>query len=209
MTGATKRRRSASGTRALSWKRVVLATALLAAVAPIVTAVLGLWPSSPGQSQTSSVSGTANQVNQAQSQVSVGPGGCVAINDSTCGTSPEAAVERRRRAEALPGAQSAPTGTGPWLFVVYDTGDMGLYVRDGTENASRRVGIVQEGRAVYVDCYKLGWDSQQVAENPLPAMRSDRWYKVRYPDTGDVGEFWMDSGFLLPINHNGGVPVCK
>lgn len=209
MASAAKDRPSASQARAVLWKRIGILTALLVPVAAIVTAVVGLWPSQAGLTQTSTVSGTGNSVNQAQSQVSVGAGGCVAVNGSSCGTSPESAAELRRQAERLPGAKVPPAGSGPWLFAVYDTGDLGLVVRDGTKVNSHRVGIVLEGRPVYVDCFRSDWDSQQVARDPLPSMRSDRWYKVRYPDTGDVGNFWMGSGFLLPIGHNGEVPACR
>ena len=206
MAGAKRTGRSRSSSRDLLWKRIAIVAALLVPVAAIITA---FWPPQSGESHTTTVSGTGNQVNQAHPQVSVGPGGCVAINDSTCETTAGAAAERRRNAEALPGAGSAPTGTGPWLFAVYDTGEMGLVVREGTTSTSARIAVVPEGRPVYVDCYRLDWDSQQVARDPLPTMRSDRWYKVRYPSPGDVGEFWMLSGFLFPINHNGDVPACR
>jgi len=209
MASKSKGRRSGSRNRPEVWKIVGLITALLVPIAAILTAVVKFWPSEEAVSQTVTVTGSSNSVDQANTQVSVGPGGCVAVNGSTCGTSPEAAAELRRQAEALPGADAAPAGKGPWLFAVYGTGDQGLLVRDGTTVDSDRIGVVLEGRPVYVDCFRSDWNAQQLADDPHPSMRSDRWYRVRYPETGDVGDSWMNSGFLLPIGHNGGVPVCS
>lgn len=200
-------------------RRVGISISLVIAALTLIVGIIALAkPTDPTSVQSVhvggnnvNVSGNSNSVGVSNVQVSVGSDGCVAVNGSQCYSPTTESDRLRAEVKKAPGANLDPTGSGPWLFIVFGTGTLGLYVRDGyTKDARRLPGdpTVGEGRPVYVDCYVNGWDSGQIATDPDPSMRSDRWYRVRYPDIPDVGSYWMSSGYLLPVGQNGNVPAC-
>ena len=137
----------------------------------------------------------------------IGANGCVVLGGGSClvGESSNA-EEIRRLLRALPDATRPPTGSPPYLFTVVGTGTLGLYVRNGfTKDDSRLAGspVNPEGLGVYVDCQvDDGWIADPTTSG------GGRWYKIRYPQVSDIGDFWSYSAYLEPTGHNGDVPVC-
>ena len=138
---------------------------------------------------------------------SIGDSGCVVIQGDciiTPGTEADADVESELK--AMPSASLPPQGAGPWMFIVHGTHDLGLYVRDGFAMKDHRLPgepTLAEGTAVYVDCRM---DDGFVADRA--AAEVGRWYKIRYPEVADSGDFWVYAGYTLPVGHNGQVPEC-
>ncbi|MFV0457254.1 MAG: serine/threonine-protein kinase [Actinomycetales bacterium] len=110
----------------------------------------------------------------------------------------------------VPGADSAPAGGGPWEFAVLHTRQEGLFVRNGyTEKAvtltdKNRPGgkaFIDEGHTVLVDC--------QVASGWQPVAGAGRtWYKIRFPEPSNAGQYWVYAKYAYPVGHNGAVPTC-
>lgn len=192
--------------------RIAVAGLVLAALTLVVAIIALVFNNgAPRVGQTATVSGSNNSVGQSSTEFTVGPNGCVALNGSSCIDPVAGLNELREQIQALPHASDEPSGSGPWLFFVVGTGQQGLYVRDGHSQTAHRVAqnaVVAEGRAVYAECFVNDWDSGQIADAPHSSMKSDRWYRVRYPEIADAGSYWMSSGYLYPVGHNGNIPPC-
>lgn len=79
------------------------------------------------------------------------------------------------------------------MFMVYGTGDLGPYVRDGFAEGDSRLPeppTLAEGVGVYAECrVDDGWIA-----DPL-VSEIGRWYKVGYPEVTDSGDFWVYGGY--------------
>jgi hypothetical protein len=181
-------------------------------IAGVIVAVVGVAVAikalSEPKTPTSSTSqtGSGNVANSTVG-VSLGNNGCVAIGGQ-CVLSTSSDPESVRQAlSKLPNASAPPAGKAPWMFVVVGTGTLGLYVRDGYGESNHRLPgnpTIAEGLAVYVDCRVLnGWNADpSTTANGL-------WYKIRYPQVANSGNYWVYGGYLQPVGQNGGVPLCR
>lgn len=137
----------------------------------------------------------------------IGDDGCVVLGGGSCLVGESSNVEDvRKLLRALPNATLPPTGQPPYLFTVVGTGPLGLYVRNGfTKDDTRLAGdpVNAEGLGVYVDCQvDNGWIADPTTSG------GGRWYKIRYPQVSNIGDFWSYSAYLEPTGHNGNVPAC-
>jgi hypothetical protein len=115
-------------------------------------------------------------------------------------------------AEAAKAAGRAPTGAGPWPFVVTQDLGKGLKVRTTNVTEGVHIGALAHLNTAYVVCGKRsGFD---------PEGNGDLWYKVKWDhqqpnstdyfesEPGATGSGWAYGHYLSPVNHNGEVPAC-
>ena len=120
----------------------------------------------------------------------------------------------RAKAVAATFADVNPQGSGPWPFIVTDTGMLGLKIRSSGELSGRQIGSAANGETVWVDCMAMTSFTPPGGDNVGP-----KWAKIRWPNRKDESSFlhsspsdrhkgWGYSGNLVPAGHNGKIPSC-
>lgn len=207
--------------------RWALAVAVVGVTVSIVVGFASCSPN-PTSSQTGTVSGTGNNLNQnSGTQNEFSNSTCGQLNNgSTCviqlrnnlsALSQSADTDKTLKAELAKKATAPPAGAGPWPFVVVDSGIDGLYPRSTNELYADRLGIARNRSIVWAEC---------VATSHFTPLDLDpvnnvgpRWLRVRWKtdtpsqpsfdsDPSDTKRVWMYFGFLVPLEHNGQIPAC-
>ncbi len=104
--------------------------------------------------------------------------------------------------------------TGPWPFIVYDDGGIGLKVRTTNTIDGVQIGGIPTKNTAWVICKETS-DFNPDPERGVGAL----WYRVAWPtDTAsteyyisqpsDPHKGWAFAGYLDPVGHNGDVPTC-
>ncbi|HEX6361000.1 hypothetical protein [Actinophytocola sp.] len=203
--------------RTLHWTRVA---AVLTGVGAVGTLVFGIAsacgsddPSTPDVSQKGTgnnycTEGSTCPVNVTQVQQIVQDAESVAGSNDT---------EMRKQLRAAPDATKPPTGSGPYPFLVVDTGDLGLFARTSNVVNGVRVGNSGNHELVWADCMEQSdfTPSDVSGETNVGPL----WVQVRWKhlDGGQVRGLsepnetqtaWMYRGDLEPVGHNGDIPTC-
>lgn len=195
----------------LLFNKITLAVTAIGTVATIVS--LGSCGPDPGAAQ--SIVGSSNACAQVSNNASCEVNNYGAQRDEADAKS-ATDDDFLRELRARPEASTPPVGSGPWPFVVFDTGIEGLFARNDYHGVSDRVGTAPNRQLVWADC--------EVDSNEKPAVdgRNDvggRWLKVRWKhlangslrgnsEPTETQTAWMYRGFLEPLSHNGEIPSC-
>ena len=199
---------------------------LVFTVLGVIVAVVAIWITTTGGSggQNAQINGNGNSVNQnsgACDQVS-GNSTCVAqLNQVVQQAQAASANDDEFRQTLAKSATSAPTGPGPWPFVVVDTlepngTDVGLFARTSDEVLGTRLGVALHHSIVWATCGATN------DFTPIDLPDADdvgpKWLKVHWkpttPQANSTSEptdqefAWMYRGYLVPLNHNGNIPAC-
>lgn len=183
-------------------------------------------PDGPQQS----VVGTGNNANQGgtqnANQGSSGSGNCghveananctVQIQDALARLSASTPDDGKFKAELAKQSTAAPSGSGPWPFVVVDTGTEGLFARSSAEVTANRLGYTPNRSIVWADCVRT---STFTPPDPINDV-GPRWLRVHWKtdapnqdalmsDPGDSKVAFMYQGLAVPYGHNGAIPACS
>ena len=183
--------------------KILVWAAVIAAVVAVLTLVVMVWQ--PGGSPFDNRGG--NNCSQHSSctittevkQILQNPG----ADDATV---------RKQLLDA--GRGRKPTGTGPWPFVVLDTGEVGLEVRNDPGRPGRQIGSLGARTIGWVDCQIRNDFDPGGGSNPGPV-----WYRLRWPTNrqgvkfqnsqpSDTFRGWGYAGYLVPAGHDGSIPPC-
>lgn len=177
------------------------------------------------------VFGVASSCGTDEAPAQSGVGNTYCTNESTCdvdvtqaqtivrGAEAEAGeddTELRRLLGDATGASEPPDGSGPFPYLVVDTGELGLFARTTNVISADRVGFAGNRSMVWVDCVARSDFTPEVSAVPDVGPR---WALVRWKhrDGGQVMGLsepnesqtaWMYLGALAPVGHNGDVPDC-
>jgi hypothetical protein len=207
--------------------RLITSGCSIALVGGIAFAAVACQNDGDNHAQNGAAAGEGNSVVQASGVcANVGP------NSSCVVESPEEAKTQVRQLDQQTSsdtemrhllakrARGAPTGDGPWPFVVVDTvvdgNDIGLFARTTSEVRAEHLGVASNHSVVWADC-------EATSDFMPPDVNGDtdvgpRWLSVRWkpvaPTALSVSEpnqddhAWMYRGTLLPLDHDGHVPSC-
>ncbi|MGA6165999.1 hypothetical protein [Amycolatopsis magusensis] len=123
----------------------------------------------------------------------------------------------KQELKTAPGADQAPTGEGPWLFTVVDSGTDGLLARDSNVAAGSPVGHSANRGMIWVDCVATTTftPTMVTGENNVgPKWAQIRWRHRALPTDRGISDpkvtqiAWMYLGGLAPVGHNGQVKSC-
>lgn len=112
-----------------------------------------------------------------------------------------------------------PAANGPWPFLVLGTADgddqqSGLKIRSSNTAEATQTGWALERDVLWSDC------TEDSGFDPDPATQNGSiWHKVRWPtnsaseapDESSIDDRyfgWAYGGYLVPIGHNGAIPLC-
>jgi hypothetical protein len=193
-------------TEARSRKRRGNQWAILGAIAGVVAAVAAVLA-------LTSSSGSAPMQNQGSGNTGCQVDGSnnVIICPGSAGSQDQ---EAQIRTDAARGGEQPPQGPGPWLYVTLGTRGIGLKVRTTNTATGTQVGGLAPGHLAYAVCKSdSGFD-------PEPGSGlGTTWLKIRWPADAAGGGFyesqpgltttaWAYGGYLVPVHHNGGIPMC-
>ena len=197
----------------LTKRRVALAVLAFTAVGAIAAVFALLLPdttdTSAGQDQSASANGSGNGVIQSGRDISV-VDGCITLGGQCVVGDQASDTDIREALSELPENSQPPAGSGPWPFIVVDTmdgaKDLGLFIRDGYTESDRRLPgspVCPHAKVVWAECRV----TDGLVADPSTAA-GGLWFKVRYPEVADSGDYWSYGGFLVPVGHNGSIPEC-
>lgn len=116
-----------------------------------------------------------------------------------------------------PGAAERPAGSGPYPFIVVDTGNDGLFARTTNVIEGVRVGNTANRELVWANCVaRSAFTPSDVTgeTNVGPLWVEVRWKHLDGGQTRGLSEpdqtqtAWMYRGTLEPVGHNGDLPQC-
>ncbi|MDT0349526.1 hypothetical protein [Pseudonocardia charpentierae] len=139
----------------------------------------------------------------------------VQIQDAVGRLSTSTPNDGQFKAELAKQSTTAPSGDGPWPFVVVDTGPEGLFARSSADVAANRLGYTTNRSIVWADCVQK---SAFTPPNPINDV-GPVWLRVHWKndapskaalmsDPGDAEAAYMYRGLVVPYGHNGAIPAC-
>lgn len=116
--------------------------------------------------------------------------------------------------EQLGSAGAPPSDTGPWPFVVLDTEELGLKVRDDPGREGKQIGASVNRSTMWVDCRTENDFDADPATGAGPL-----WYRVRWPTSSpseqylssqpnDPSQGWAYAGYLFASGPMPELPDC-
>jgi hypothetical protein len=112
-------------------------------------------------------------------------------------------------------ARINPQSNGPWPFVVVADSSLGLKVRTSGLAQGVQVGSVAFKAPLWIECKRdTGFNPEP--DNPNGSV----WYQTKWPNDQPTTEYfnsspadqfqqWVYGGLIVPVGHNGNVPVCR
>ncbi|MFD9732832.1 hypothetical protein [Umezawaea sp. NPDC059074] len=202
-------------------KKILVLTAIGTTVA-VITLAVSCSPSPPPDPGVHQ-SGTGNVVIQGNSgcgQVTDN-GSCVVQLQELVSQADKAGDDEKSFKEALAArSTTAPTGSGPWPFVVVDTvidgKNYGLYARTTNRVQAERQGTAANHNIIWADCEATSdyTPTDVTGDNNV----GPRWLRVRWNPVGPMDRSvseptatkyaWMYRGAAVPLEHNGEIPAC-
>lgn len=126
----------------------------------------------------------------------------------------ETLTDPQFRTEMAKVSTNPPPATGPYQYVVVDTGKLGLKVRTGPEMNDEQFGSAGNRSILWADC------QLKSNFNADPSMKvGPVWLKIHWPHTTgtqwansqpkDPAQGWVFAGYAVPAGHNGTIPTCN
>lgn len=210
--------------------RWLLGGASLGLVAAVAFAFVSCGGPDENPTQSISVSGNGNDVDQnsgAHNEAS--SGACAQFGDNnTCvvqlqadaaKASAAAPTDEQFKADIANKSTSKPTEPGPWPYLIVDTVEHGinegLWARTTNELKGDRLGVTLNRGIIWADCVATSDYSplpEGDANNVGPRWLSVRWNltdRTKHSNPSDTGHAWMYLGYTIPMYHNGDIPECS
>lgn len=196
-------------------KKILVLTAIGTTAAVVALAVSCNAPPPPDPGIRQEGTGNTNILNNCDNS------SCVIQIQDFITQADKAADDEKSFKDALAArSTSAPTGSGPWPFVVVDTvidgKNYGLYARTTNGVQAERQGTAANHSIIWADCVATS------DYTPIDVTGDNnvgpKWLRVRWNPAGPMDRSvsepnatksaWMYRGATVPVEHNGEIPTC-